>query len=399
MKLVAAVKKVKASLVTGTAPNETVDLAATKKAIKASYDKAPQRFIAEVYYQQHLITLANAAGTGKKATTQAAAAAAGYNEVGGAASAAGKEVAYWLANDMRKAQLSTLLAMYETIDTAITADVALAAGKETNLNGKLTTYTPALTKKNFVDAIAETTAVYTLAGADNDKKYLDMFVKLRADSANKAANTLKIAKRVATNYFKANTFKAANQSSGYRIQNYTYATSPTAVAATTGFPNTWDAASILATYEMDPADAAKTGADIAFHRSNIVIGMNEYVPTCHYAALDVTHFTTLTTSSGFAADRAKMIALTAYDTPAKACGQLAKLKLKVYGWLEAAYSADTSATITAAATMDALFCTATAGIDTYAKFNTNNLYSSADFMQVINVSRIKKVAGTSNALA
>lgn len=192
-------------------------------------------------------------------------------------------------------------------------------------------------------------------------------------------------------YFKTNTWKIANQSSGYRIQNYTYTSS---VAATTGFPNTWDAATNLDSYSM----GSTTEAQIKFHSSNIVIAMNEYVPTCHYAALDITHFNALTKKLTLDT-RAKLIADANYNTPAKACGMLAKLKVEAYGWLEAAYSDDVTATIsTANATMDSLFCTSTAGLDTYAKFDAQNLYSSADFMQVINVSRHKKVANTTTDL-
>jgi len=391
--LVASVKKVDASYVTGAAGSETVVRKNVMNAIKDTH-KAPSVFIAKVYYYQHLSTLNKTVGTGNTAYTVAAAKAAGFNSIH-ADSAAGSEVTYWVDKQFRKSMLTTLLTMYNDVVVAFEADILKTAGSETDLVAKIATYTPAITKANVIAAVG-TGPIYTLAGGDDAAKFTNIFAKINTESDG-AAKTVKIksiAKLVAVNWFKTNAWKAEVQSSGYRIQNYTYTAS---VAATAGFPNTWDAATILPTYLMDPA-GANTDAAIKYNRSNIVIAMNEYVPTCHYASLTPAKFSAVTTNSAFA-NVAEMIADAGYNTPAKACGQYAMLQAKTNGWLEALYNADTTATITAAASMDSLFCTATAGIETYAKFQTKQLFSSADFMQVIEVSRHNKVKATSGALS
>ena len=176
---VAAVKKVSASLVTGTSPNETVNMVEVRKAIKTTY-KAPAVLINQVFYQQHLITLNKSAGTGAKATTSAAAIDAGYQKIDTANSAAGKEVAYWIGKNMRKSQLDQMLNMYDIFHTSIKADVGKTAGGETDTAAKLTTFTPAVTKKDFIDAVAEATKMYDLSGSDDAAKFTNIFAKIRA---------------------------------------------------------------------------------------------------------------------------------------------------------------------------------------------------------------------------
>jgi len=283
--------------------------------------------------------------------------------------------------------------MFNDLVVAYEADLLLGAGSETNLTAKIASYTPAITKAEVLTQVKKATALLTIS-LTGDAGYTEVFADIRslANAAAKTAKIEEIAQRVIVVWFNTNVWKATAKSSGYRIQNYTYTAS---VATTTGFPNTWDAATILPTYLMDPANSSETGAKMVYNRSNIVIAMNEYVPNCHYASLNPAKFNAMTTNMAFA-NRALMIANASYNTPAKACGMYAKLQAETYGWLEALYMNDTAATITAAASMDSLFCsTWTNSVETYAKMVTQKFYSSADFMQAINVSQHFKQKGTS----
>lgn len=262
-----------------------------QKAIHDTYF-APCIFVYQAIYHQFLAAelTNNPAGSGDTALTRANAKAAGFQDIHADADSDDKMLPYWFDNQMRRSQLQLLVNTWAALKVALTSDYSAAdVPSMTALTTAMAAVDPAITKANVITANDESAQQYSYTGANDEEKFTSILTLYKADSSNQVTKAAELAKRIAENWWSANTWTGAAKGTGYRLQHFLKTGT---VAGTSFVPGRWDVATLLDDYMVGPGTGS---TQMKTHTSNAVIAMNTHIRECHYASLGVAKFNAVTT--------------------------------------------------------------------------------------------------------